>query len=430
MSQKLSLTPSRLIIFQVYYNIIVKFLITDLGLPSVLNYISDVITIVLVCKFFSSKRGLKIQELRIIKGLCILYYCIFILLSFAESVTPILVAWSLRNNLRFIFWIFIVSRFLKQKEIDDLFSSLNSLIFINLIVMGIQYILLGLRDDRLNGLFGSYIGGNSAVNTFAVILTCENIAAYLTKRRKITRTIINIMALCITCALNELKYYFLELVIIVLIFVVNEVKCNGTVKAFQRVIKILIGGAFLSIVGCYVLLHFYPGFSSFIKKEVFMDYLTRSYNSSDLIYVNGIPISNRFTIYGTIVKYFLTSPFKIIFGNGLGSAEYNAFFESVFWDKYQLIGTNNYCFSHIFLETGILGCCIYLLMFMITIKASWKESANKPIRYYCLISLGCAVMGILMNFYNSALKIESSGYMFFLGFSLAYCRYLLKSHTR
>lgn len=422
MRQKTKLTAEGLIVFQIYYNIICKFIIWDLGFPAYINYFSDLITVILIIYLVKSKNHNKARkEVRFVYRCVVLYYLLFIPFSLLSGVSPILSLWSLRNNLRFYIWIIITACFLKRKNVDKLFSNLNLFIVVNLMVIIVQFVVLGLRDDRLNGLFGSYVGGNAAVNTFSIIMTCENISAYFNERRKLKRTIVNILLICVTCAMNELKYYFVELLIIVLAFVLNQMKYKDNTKAFGRAVKILVGGTTLVLTGYFILLKFYPGFRNFFEREVLLDYLTRSYNSSDLIYEKGIPISNRFTIYNTIQHYFLNSPLKFLFGLGLGTAEYTAFFESDFFSNYKMIGVNNYSYSHTFLETGFVGVIIVTCIYLYIAIYSWKKSKIESIRYYCLISFGCAITGILMNAYNSALRIESSGYIFFTAMSLTFC---------
>lgn len=422
MFKYLILTPQKLILFQIYYCVIAKFLIWDLGFPYAINYISDFITLVLLVLFFKTNEWRKVLlETRMVAILVFVYYSFFICSSFCNNTPFYFSLWSVRNNFRFFLWILIVACFIDRKSIDKIFANLNVFILINLIVIVFQYVVLNLRDDRLNGLFGSYIGGNSAVNTFSVIMAVENIVAYFEGKRKLKKTVFNILLLCVTCAINEIKFFFIELTIILLVLFFIKVHYCGTIKVPKRSVSILFIGGGLIFVGYAVLLTFYPGFISLFDKNNLIDYLTRSYNSSTVLFVNGIPISNRLTAYSIINCYFLDSPLEFLFGIGLGAAEYSSFFSSYFWTNYGEIGINNYSFAQTFLETGFIGFFLTILIYLFFLRIPQKKYRKNDCKYYYLISHVSVIIGLLMNFYNSALRIESSGYMFFTVIALAFC---------
>lgn len=412
MSNKVRLSSNTLIQLQLYYNIIVKYLIMDLHAPSALNYVTDIITVILLLKLVCNGA----LNLKSLKFCCFVlaFICLGILSAIVNNVSLILILWSIRNHGRFFVWAIIVANYLSLEIIDDIFSRLNIFAILNFIFMLYQYIIMGLRDDYLNGFFGSYAGGNSAINTFAVILTIENISAVFTKRRSIKKAALYLGTICATCALNEIKFYFIEVAMIVFLLVIITMKKRVRLSTLKTYAGVLCLGLLLSLLGYRVLSVFYPGFSSFFQKEVLVNYLTRSYNSSGIVYLYNIPISNRITAYGIILKYFLKNPFSMMLGLGLGAYERSSFFESILYEKYSGLAIGGYLYPSILIENGIIGVIIFLAIYIwlfIKAKKIIKKSSEKS--YYALIAGITAILGVVINIYNSALKIESSGYLFY-----------------
>ncbi len=65
----------RLIYFELIYNLIIKFLIGNIGLPSVVNYISDVVILLMILEYLYQKKG---RNLRVYKSLFITSSSLFI----------------------------------------------------------------------------------------------------------------------------------------------------------------------------------------------------------------------------------------------------------------------------------------------------------------------------------------------------------------
>ncbi len=401
-----------LIEFQLYYNIIVKFLISDLNFPTYFNYVTDVITLILLIKLIGNQYW-SIDDIKVVCFM-LLFFVTGIIVSAINGISFVLILWGIRNHGRFFVWIIIASKFLDLKAIDKIFKNLNYFIIINLFVMLYQYIYLGIRDDYLNGFFGTYSGGNSAINTICVILTSENIAAFFSKRRGILKTGFFLSIICITCAVNEIKFYFVELIAIILILfvLVNDKKVS--ISIVKKCLGILLFGLTLTIIGYQILSTFYPGFRKFFQVDILLDYLTRSYNSSKVLYINGIPISNRLTAYSIVIEYFLIDLWKLLFGLGTGSFEYSVFFESALHKRYGGIAISGYLYPHVLIENGLLGVLLFLgLYLLIFIKCKKLLDRYPGKSYYLLIAGITAIVGIIINIYNSALRIESSGYLFY-----------------
>lgn len=118
-------------------------------------------------------------------------------------------------------------------------------------------------------------------------------------------------------------------------------------------------------MGGAIFLYLYPGFSEKLSLEYMIYYSTRSYNSSKIIYHEGIPVSNRLTVFGIVDHYFLESALQKILGIGMGAADIAAFIPNPFYIKYSAIAYNAFLFGLILLENGYVGLIIYLFVYIV-----------------------------------------------------------------
>lgn len=413
MVRKISITAKKLVYFQVFFNIFSKFLIYDMGFPAIINYISDVITVLLLIDLVYKKKKFTKNEVWLL-GCTLLFFFIGVISAIINVVNPILIIWAIRNNARFILWIFIVSNCFESNDYKKLFNTLNKLLLPNFILMVFQYLVMGYRDDLLNGFFGSYNGGNSALNTFFVVLTSFNIASYLLDRTVRKKSIYCVILMALMSALNEIKLYYVELIIIVAVISLINLLARKDRKSLTMMVRTALLFGILCIIGMKALFYFYPGFRTLLQSEVMLNYLTRSYNSSGVLFINGIPIANRLTAYSIVCQFFLTSRSKFLFGIGLGANEYSSFFTGAFHEMYGKIAIDAYLLPNILLETGVIGASLYILLFLLVLGMSYKLlKKRKGASIYGLVSASLAILAIVINIYNSALKIESSGYLMY-----------------
>ena len=94
-----------LIFLQIIYNCFVKYLIVDLGLPSLLNYFTDLITLLL---FYMTLKKLNFHIPRKNNAINVsLLLLLCMTLSFIADISSIsLYVWSLRNIFRFYVFFF------------------------------------------------------------------------------------------------------------------------------------------------------------------------------------------------------------------------------------------------------------------------------------------------------------------------------------
>lgn len=402
--------------FQVYFNIFCKFLIFDLGFPNFINYISDLLTLCLIVLLFK-KYYPKIKISKKAKSLLICVFSFFIICTFSTLINKgnfLLFLWGFRNTFRFLIWLICCIAFLDTRYLKINFNIFKFITYVNIFFMLYQFIVLGIRNDYLNGVFGTYVGGNAAINIFLIAMTVFSIYMYRIKEIKKSKFIFLLIILLLSSSLNELKIFFLEFFIIIFIsqFYFSEKKVNPLIL-FRNLLVL-----FISIyIALQVFFIFYPDFANFFTIESILDYTTRSYNSNELLYSNGVPIMNRFSVFEVIPKYFLTSFDQILFGKGFGSSEFSqiAIFNSAFYQQYGAINYLGYFSSYLLLEVGILGVGTYLLIFILSFFYCFRRKNQLN-----LFALTLSLMGIILFFYNSSFRLESCGYMFYTFLAISF----------
>ena len=145
--------PKKLIYFQIIYNCVIKFLITDFNFPSTLNYVTDLVTIAIL--FYSLKKtSFKLHVGRnkslVVVGILLLVGTLSALLSFEG--TSILYVWSLRNNFRLFVFFYGCCEILEEEDVHKILEILVKFLYANIVVCLYEYFVRGYKYDYLGGL--------------------------------------------------------------------------------------------------------------------------------------------------------------------------------------------------------------------------------------------------------------------------------------
>ena len=106
----------KLIYFEILYNLIIKFIIGNLGLPSMLNYITDLVLILILAEYFRQKKN---KKLHIPSSLviCVSVLWFISIISFISNIySPLLYLWGFRNNFRFLLFAMMCAVYLKRER--------------------------------------------------------------------------------------------------------------------------------------------------------------------------------------------------------------------------------------------------------------------------------------------------------------------------
>lgn len=418
---------SKLLFANLLFCLLVEYFVRDIGLPSEIRYLTDILLLVVFALILLDRSSVSFRRrdaFRASTGLAVLLFVTWATLSsMLNLVSPLLYFWALRNTGRFLLLLYCCALVFSFEDWKKIMSFMSVFVVANTAFMAYEYYALGIRQDYLNGFLGTYVGGNSALNTVFVVVASWLVSSYLSKRIKFSAMAVPIAAMLIASALNELKFFYVELVLILVIcgIALPDVR-KDVVKGAGVILCALVSFA----VGVMLLVEFYPGFQNFFTIESLQNYLfARSYNSSEQLVVNGIPVMNRMSSLVIIPEYFFSGLHSYLLGLGFGATETSSL--SLFTSEfYRLYGETNYLgysSANILLEVGYVGLLLYFGIFVSVMVFCAKRSTRNACglgKTVYVFGIAIAILGLLMCFYNSALRIETSGFLYFTALAVPF----------
>lgn len=396
------LIGSELIQLQIIYNCIIKFFIGHLHVPASANYLTDVITLILL--WLMIKDG-NLRIKRTSSNLWIFCFIVCTVISFfVNGYSPFLYFWGARNIFRFFIFFSACIYFLKKEDIDKIFSFLEVLFWINVGLALFQRWILHYIGDGSSGLYslGNMSGGNGSINVLMCIVIALQISKYLTKEKNLVHILVYIIAACVVASSIELKIFFIE----ILVLIIFTVAAQG---ASEKGLVLAVVGLILLNYGTALLERIYPAWEGIFNiQELILS--SQTYGTEDKI--------GRLSGMSYMMDNFLKNPMEKLFGIGFGNADYSSgfsIFTSNFYQKYGDIGYVFFSSAWLILETGIIGVTFYLLTFGSTFWKSWK--LRKERSKYVYFSIFSSIIVFMQFFYNQMLRVETSGYL--LQFCLA-----------
>lgn len=376
-------------------------LVELLRIPQFIKYTLDVAWVVALLLMVR----LKLQDSRHkgnrLVGWAILFflYTLFNYLFLYQS--PIFYLWGARNNFRFYVAFAAFCTFLEPEDVNEYFDFFDKLFWINVVVSLVQYFVFDKNGDFLGGIFGVTQGCNGYSNVFFVIVLTKSVLFYLERREKFSDCFFKFAAVIIVSAMAEMKFFFVEAVIIL---VLATLFTNFS----WRKVGVLLGGLAVVTAGATLLTILFPFFEEFFSLEWFIEKAT-----ADTGYTSSGDI-NRMNAISEVNRRFLELPVQRWFGLGLGNCDYSGFdflvtpfYARHSWTHYTWLST-----AFMYLETGWVGLIFFFGFFVLAfINARKIEKKTTGIaRTYCRIAKIISVMCIVIAIYNVSLRTEA-GYM-------------------
>lgn len=394
--------PSWIIYLQIIYCFINKLLISQFGAPDMINYATDILMI--LAFLFAAKRSYERKEktyLLIPMSIAFLFFIIGTISSLLHQVPVLLILWSYRNLLRFFLFFFSCAVLLKYEDVKIIFKIFSFMFWINVLIVSVQFWIQGYAQDHLGGIFGTDMGCNGHLNTFLCIYLSYICVYYMSRKISFIYFLISSGASLYIAALSELKFLFIEFILILIMSIL--------VSRFSlRIVLMISGACFGLFIGLQLFNTYFPGWE--FTFERILDYAgTGGYSTeTDL---------NRITALQTITQNFLQDPLDFFFGMGLGSCETSSYFNSDFFQQYGIRLHYTYLL-HAFtlLETGWIGLTLFLMFFVSIAVLAWKYRKKVlPCRKEaCLFAIVVSGTCVVQCFYNNALRVENGGYLAFL----------------
>ena len=210
------LSGKTIVYIVLFYTIIMETLISQFGFPDFIRYLNDFFILLLIPLIFKGKIGdyFRSQHNWPVIVCIVLYLFISLFTSFIYFVSPLLVAWALRNTFRGIIFFLACALFIKKEDLPHLFNILLFVQIISLVLAIYQFAILHHTQDFIGGIFG--YGNGAAVNIFNALLMAYFLVCYIKKRDGIFKLALPLISSLVVAALAEEKgTYFFALIVIV-----------------------------------------------------------------------------------------------------------------------------------------------------------------------------------------------------------------------
>lgn len=366
------------------------FLINNLGFSRSIMYVFDIFC--MLCLLFCFRRiGYRIQAAGIKKPALILGAIIvcavvgyvwngYSIYTFINGV---------RTNLRFGVFFVVVSCIMDAKTGRKLYQLLYKVFWINVVLCSVQYFVFGIKGDSCNGLFGTG-NMNSWTNILICLITAHTISRYLNKLISGKKAVILCVACMYIAILAELKFFYFELVFIVVAIILLN-------KPSLRTALMCIGGgvALILMISMFNTLWEVKGTNTFSIAGIQEYFEEKPYGYAsvgDWGRIGGIKKA--------IEKFF--SDGKNMFGFGLGYCGYGTAFHTTYESLHYIW----FSYLVVFMEQGWIGLVLYYLFYASILLSSKKiknSISNPHIKSLHDVTECMAILAMILTVYNSTI---------------------------
>ena len=387
-------------------------LMNMLHMPSMVKYTVVVAWGCLLVLLIQNQRNLLSKQtisLFVIVGLFFVFTLFGLLFNY-QSIFYYL--WGLRNILRFFVFFFACTLFIKESSVDNYLRLFDFLFWVNLIVVLYQFFIMGQKGDFLGGIFGVELGCNGYLNIFMMIVITKSILMYLNKQENQNSCILKCVVAMIIAALSELKFFYLEFIILLVMSILF------TRYSFRKVFLVIATGLALYF-GLKIINQLYPFFKGWLSIDGIMNIAGFDYgytSENDINRLSAIPL---------VWERFLISWNEKLFGLGLGNCDYATFdfLTTPFYLQHTRLHYYWFSSSFLLLETGLVGTVLYLMFFIKVGSAAHKEGKTQKgeAMIRCQLAQIISIMCLFIFIYNGSLRTEA-GYMIYFILALPFIR--------
>lgn len=379
------------------------------GLPGAVKYILDMVWFLLLITMLSKKKRTITKSARFLLQWCALFFAITIVNYIANFQSPLYYLWGFRNNFRGYVLFFAVIYYFDEDDVKEAITFLDKIFYINVVIMFFQFFILGYKQDNLGGIFGVESGCNGYVNLFFCIMLVINYIRYCNENQNFKITALNIVLMLILAAMAELKFFYIEFVIIML--------AGTLITRFSwKKLIIIIAGVLALAVGYNVFISVFPDIDLSFSGLFEYASSTKGYTSTGDL--------NRLSFFPVVNNTLLPTWGKRIFGLGLGNCDYATGIKALstpFYYRYEWMHYGWMSTTFMYLENGMIGLIAFFGFFVVIMMMALCMKKNEGMNAeFCQIAALCAVVAIMNGIYNISLRIES-GYMIYFILAIPWC---------
>lgn len=396
-----SLLPKYLVLFQLIYICFVQLLI-GAGLPSSLTLLCDVVNVLLfIClvRYF----GKTMEAVDRFKPFFVLNFLFF----FLGSVVALLCdgniiqwAWSIRNFGRFVVFFTAVLVFIDKNDFKLIKKAAYVIEHISFVLCAYQFFVKKLKGDFIGGVFGTNHGvANTWLNVFLIIVFALALTDWLCSGKGGIRLMVIGLECMFIAVVGELKFFFIEMV---LIAVMSFVLARKTFKSSKKMMAVVALGMVLLIISVPIMYSLFPFFRDFFNVKTVVKTASDSYTGTG-------DLGRTTAVIDIAGKIFGGDPFKVLFGIGLGNGEYSErqkIFQSAFYLKYKLSSYNWFTDAIVMVQNGLIGIALYVSGFFYIIWKLFMKYRDDKSNNTVITSLMIAILCLALFVYNISLNCD------------------------
>lgn len=369
-----------------------------------INYICDFLLIMLLIIMIATGKLHKVKVKMKMEYIPIFCFAMVVIVGWMFNPAPILMAiWALRNYGRFFLYFILCNMVLGPEDVDKMEDIFVRVFPIHIAFVAFQYIVEGLNQDRLSGIFGNDAGGNGGLMIYLTVMMCIIMARYEYKRISLLKFIIYLLLILVNAALSELKYLFIVAVILLVWYLLmSKRKGRGMVMALAFIVIIYIGAQ--------VLYSAFPEYADFLDIDNILNQV-----SAQEVYASKFDVG-RTSVFSKLSPIITRWAGKdaLWLGIGLGNGDYSSamsFLDSAFFKTYEPIHYTWFSLGYLFVETGYLGTISYTAVFVV-LEISAIIKYKRKTTYRNLLGTFIPLTCLLLLVYNSTLR-SNYAYMIF-----------------
>lgn len=383
-------------------SLIALYCLAGFGLvPGSIYYIFDFINIllfILSLKRMASVRGLALFGL--VPTAALATYCL--ISGLVNGVAVSLILWEGLTLCRLPLFLLLICTYWDFTQLRRILKMFYKLQILNVFMVAIEMFVFGLIQDQVGGIFGVQVGCNGPLNVYLCIVCAYAVSEFLAQRDsrdiEIGGLILTCVASFLVAAVAEIKFFYLELPVILIIVLLIT-------RPTRRTVAAILIAAFALAVGAYVLGQLMPD-----KFRQLMDISALYAEADNTVIETGYGIS-RIHAFSQIDGLFFHDDLALkLFGLGFGSATGSS--SGLFLSPlYRMYGYLNYDYLQLptmYIQTGYIGVVLYSLVIAVSLlwavkdKVAYRQKANWVVPFAASI----VVLFYLNCFYMSTMRTQ------------------------
>ncbi len=400
--------PEKLIFLQILFVLQYQHYVSLKLLPAKVSYLTDIILLLIVIHFFKKilwdKGKPSIHPL--IYQILILFSVfalIGVITNFFYQFNPILIIWSIRNVGRLIMFIIASLLFISKDNINN--YKQTGIIFVwTCGILAILQFISGLKSDFIGGIFGTQQGiANVYLHAFLIVFTVYTLTRYIYHKTNSFILLVSLVYIIGLTVIAELKFLFFEIFYILIILLITLILTRKNFEYYKRFLIVALSSALILVLFIPIFTYIFPQFSDFFD----LNSIVERSKSADGLGKRSLTIGRSNFFSHITNKIFKNDITKVLFGIGIGNAEYSSSFDiltSPFYHKLKHTLYFWYSSAWMYIEHGIVGMTLYASIFAVIIKNLYALIKHHFISVFSFTLIACIP---LLYLYNSTLRIEA-----------------------